>query len=217
MNLAAMLIATSLVMTIAISSLIGTAFSFSTSSHEHAPRVFVGTPPHKWRRLVSDCMTPRHKLQTLTPSSTVDEAMQLLLQAGVSGAPVVDDESGSFLVGVISSFDFLQQEAGDGVLLPVSGTFENVEKFVNAAKKICARRVGDIMSTNPVTLESSATMRSAAAIMAKDNLHRLLIVDNGNLMGIITTSDVMKDMMHVVRNLPFADEGSNTIQDEFTP
>ena len=173
-------------------------------------RIFVGTPVHRLRRLVSDCMTPRKDLMTLTPSSSVDEAMHQLLLTGVSGAPVVDDETGMLLLGVISSFDFLQKEAGDGALLPISGSFENVEKYIDAAKKICAKRVEDVMSVDAVTIESSSTMRSAAALMAANNVHRLLVVDSGKLMGILTTSDVMKDMLHVVSILPFVAEEMKT-------
>jgi CBS domain-containing protein len=184
--------------------------AFSLSRGDDVQRIFVGTPVHRLRRLVSDCMTPRKDLMTLTPSSSVDEAMRQLLLTGVSGAPVVDDETGTLLLGVISSFDFLQKEAGDGALLPISGSFENVEKYIDAAKKICAKRVEDVMSVDAVTIESSSTMRSAAALMAANNVHRLLVVDSGKLMGILTTSDVMKDMLHVVSILPFVAEEMKT-------
>ena len=50
------------------------------------------------------------------------------------------------------------------------------------------------------------TMRLASALMATRKLHRLLVVDEGKLMGIVTPSDVMKDMLHVVYNLPFRSE-----------
>ena len=184
--------------------------AFSLSRSEDSQRIFIGAPVHKLRRLVADCMTPRKDLMTLTPSSSVDEAMRQLLLSGVSGAPVVDDETGTLLVGVISSFDFLYKEAGDGALLPISGSFENVEKYIDAAKKICARRVEDVMSRNTLTIESSSTMRSAAALMAAHQLHRLLVVDNGQLMGIVTPSDVMKDMLHVMSILPFVAEEMNS-------
>ena len=180
--------------------------AFSLSRNDDFQRIFVGTPIHKLRRLVSDCMTPRKDLITLTPSSSVDEAMRQLLLKGVSGAPVVDDETGTLLVGVVSSFDFLQKEAGDGALLPISGSFENIEKYIDAAKKICGKRVEDVMSIHSLTIESTSTMRSAAALMAKNKLHRLVVVDDGKLMGILTTSDVMKDMLHVVSVLPYVAE-----------
>eukprot|EP01083_Nonionella_stella_P261473 890282_1 len=89
--------------------------SSSAFSSQSSKRVFIGTPAHKARRPISDCMTPIQDLIILTESSTVDEAVNLLLKLGVSGAPVIESKTGE-LVGIVSSFDFLQQEAGEGTL-----------------------------------------------------------------------------------------------------
>lgn len=113
-------------------------------------------------------------------------------------------------MGVVSSFDFLQQEAGEGTLLPpIEGDSnkEMVESYLTAAKKICAKRVGDLMTTNMRTMESGESMRDAASLMAREKLHRLPIVDEeGRLVGMLTSSDVMIDMVHVIKNLPPAAE-----------
>jgi len=98
-------------------------------------RVFVGTPVHQNRRLVDDCMTDLSSLCTLTESATVDEAVHMLLNLDVSGAPVINKDTGE-LLGIVSTFDFLQQEAGDGALLPIQGTMENVKDYLNQAKKV---------------------------------------------------------------------------------
>mmetsp|Transcript_6273 Transcript_6273/g.11859 ORF Transcript_6273/g.11859 Transcript_6273/m.11859 type:complete len:203 (-) Transcript_6273:218-826(-) len=164
-------------------------------------RVFVGTPIHQNRRLVQDCMTPLSRLCTLTETATVDEAVYLLLKLDVSGAPVINELTGE-LLGIVSTFDFLQQEAGDGALLPIEGTMENVKDYLNRAKKICATRVGDLMSPNPVTMSPEESMRNAAILMSQKNLHRLPIVENGRLVGMLTSSDVMIDMVRVVKSLP---------------
>lgn len=100
-------------------------------------RVFVGTPIHHNRRLVQDCMTPLSRLCTLTESATVDEAVYLFLKLDVSGAPVINENTGE-LLGIVSTFDFLQQEAGDGALLPIEGTMENVKDYLSRAKKVSA-------------------------------------------------------------------------------
>jgi len=172
-------------------------------------RVFVGTPVQKNRRLVSSCMTPISSFVTLTPSTTVDEAVILLLDLGISGAPVVDPISGAIL-GVVSSFDFLKQEAGDGILFPMAGSMEEVEEYVEIAGKICATRIGDIMTKNPTCVGAGESMKDAAVLMAKEKLHRLLVVDDDEegetkLVGMLTSSDVMRDMVHIVKNLPSAD------------
>eukprot|EP01083_Nonionella_stella_P058024 152070_1 len=87
-------------------------YSSAFSVGPNRQRVFVGAPVHKNRRTVKDCMTPISQLCTLTESATVDEAVHLLLDLGVSGAPVIDEHTGE-LLGIVSTFDFLQQEAGE--------------------------------------------------------------------------------------------------------
>lgn len=96
-------------------------------------------------------MTEVDRITTLSPTSSTDEAMALLLVSGLSGAPVVvdvsdDDATHKILVGVVSSFDFLQREAFEGSLLPMEGSRANVEKYVHAAQKICGQIVQDIMT-----------------------------------------------------------------------
>lgn len=186
------------------------SLSLSSAFTSNSPRVFIGTPATKSRRLISDCMTPIQNLVILTESSTVNEAVNVLLQLGVSGAPVVHDKTGE-LVGVVSSFDFLQQEAGEGAVLPpIEGgsNQETVDSYFSVARKICAKRIGDLMTTNIRTMECTESMRDAAALMSREKLHRLPIVDvDGKLVGMLTSSDVMIDMVRVAKNLPPAEEG----------
>lgn len=179
-------------------------------------RVFVGTPAQVGRRLVKDCMSP--KLTTLTTSTPLDDAIGILLEQGISGAPVVADRDGGEegecrIVGLVSSFDFLQKEAGEGILLPIMESSSTMEGYMDAAKKICARSVGDIMTTNVITIESNESMRKAASMMAQHKLHRLPVTDNGNLVGMLTLSDILRDVHRVTKNLPPA----RTMQDTPMP
>ena len=119
-------------------------------------------------------MTPTPK--TLYADMLVDDAIALLMSWGVSGAPVVDFKTGTMLLGVVSSYDFLQKEAFEGVLLAMEGTSEMVSSYVDAAKKICGQQVGDIMTPNPRTVFPTTTMRVAAELMSNEKLHHLPVV-----------------------------------------
>jgi CBS domain-containing protein len=135
----------------------------------------------------------------------VDESMALLLSRGLSGAPVVDNTNDQRLVGMLTSFDFLQQEAFEGVLLPMEGSLEHVEMYVQAAQRICGQQVADVMTYNPEKITMDTPMRTAAALMTRKRLHRLPVVDTnsgGRLVGILSCSNVMKDLLHIVRTLP---------------
>ena len=187
---------------LAISCVIIKSSAFSSQTSK---RVFIGTPAHKAPRPISDCMTPIQNLITLDESSTVDEAVHILLKFGLSGAPVVGNGE---LVGVVSSIDFLQHKAHEGTLLPpIEGDTAVVESYLTASKKICAKKVGDLMTTNIRTMLSTDSISNAAVLMSRENLHRLPIVnEDGGLVGILTSSDVMVDMVRVLKNLPPAEE-----------
>ena len=161
-------------------------------------RVFVSTPAQTQQCLVQDCMSLRPVCLKTTDS--VDDAIQKLLTLGYNGAPVVDPIS-SNLVGVVSAFDFLQKEEG-GTLLPLvqDGSPQDLKHTADAARRICAKTVEDLMTPNPVTIAPTTSMREAAELMTRDRCHRLCVVDdNGSLIGILATSDVMRHVLKVVR------------------
>lgn len=154
---------------------------------ESPQRVFVGTPSRDIQRLVSDCMTPRDSMHVLYPHSSCDEAIMLLLNTGISGAPVLDPESEK-LMGIISSSDFMFKDYS-GAIINMEGSSENLASCVEVAKKIVGTTVGDLMTRNVMTIESGEPMAKAADQMARNNLHRLLVVDpedDSKLVGILT-------------------------------
>jgi predicted transcriptional regulator len=176
-------------------------------------RVFVSTPTSKFpKHKVSDRMSS--PTNVLTPDMSLDDTMSMLLNNHLSGSPVVDKEFK--VIGIITSFDFLQKEAFEGALLPMEGSRANVEKYVEAARKICGQRVFDVMTHDPATVRCDNSMREAALIMTEHRMHQLPVVDeDGKLVGILTSSDVMRDLLHVVQMLPEAKD--NSITDDGTP
>jgi CBS domain-containing protein len=179
--------------------LTATVLSTGTSNAFSVNRVFVSTPSQTQQSsLVQDCMTPNPIC--LKSTDGLDEAIQQLLNLGFNGAPVVDPTSRN-LVGVISAFDFLQKEEG-GTLLPFAqnGSRQDLQDTADAARKICAKTVQDLMTESPLTIPPTMSMREAAELMTRDRCHRLCVVDEeGSLIGILATSDVMKHVLKVVR------------------
>ncbi|CAB9529618.1 CBS domain [Seminavis robusta] len=163
-------------------------------------RVFVSTPSKNIQRRVDDFMTPRSQMHILHPQVSCDEAISVLLSRGISGAPVVDPESGKML-GIISSSDFMFKDYS-GALLNMEGSSESLANCVEMAQKIVGSTVEELMSHQVMTIKSNEAMATAADWMARNNLHRLLVVDpsdEDNLVGILTRSDVMRDVMTVVQ------------------
>ena len=53
----------------------------------------------------------------------------------------------------------------------------------------------DIMTSNPIVIDCHKTMSAARSIMRRRRIDQLPVVDNGRLVGIITSSDIMKVML----------------------
>lgn len=130
---------------------------------------------------VKDLMT--RDLLTLAPNTTIREAAEILATEHVSGAPVV--RAGA-PIGMISARDLLDFIAG----LPadpdaVSGGMEH--------GILDDHTVEEAMTRGPLTtIAPEAPASRAAEIMQQEQVHRLPVVEHGRLVGIITTTDLVK-------------------------
>ena len=54
-----------------------------------------------------------------------------------------------------------------------------------------ADTIKDVMTESPQTVEASATLKDAAELMAKENIGNVLVVENGEVQGIVTDRDIV--------------------------
>lgn len=110
----------------------------------------------------------------VSDGATIEEAEELLRHHRITGLPVVDLVGR--LVGVISQTDLLY--------LAVPTVQALIRHRGNGI------RVGEVMSTPPVTIDSLATLREAAGQMNRGRLHRLVVIDgHGRPIGVISSMD----------------------------
>ncbi|NJL58517.1 MAG: CBS domain-containing protein [Desulfobacteraceae bacterium] len=78
--------------------------------------------------------------------------------------------------------------ADDGKLMGVISRrdFRKIRKESNLNSPVKA-----YMSVNPITIEPGKSPMQAARMMVKHDIGRLPVVDNGQIIGILTRSDVM--------------------------
>ena len=55
--------------------------------------------------------------------------------------------------------------------------------------------ISQVMTSKPKTVSSDTIIRDLAEIFVKEEFHALPVVDNGELKGIVTTTDVMKYLL----------------------
>jgi len=66
-----------------------------------------------------------------------------------------------------------------------------IAKVVSKDLKASQIQVGDLMTQNLIRVHPGSELNEAARVMAKNNIRRLPVVNNGVLVGILTTTDVV--------------------------
>ena len=124
-----------------------------------------------------------------TSTMPMKDAASLLYTQKITGAPVVDDGR---LVGVLTQFDFLYQEVGavqSGKANLDSGTWETM------VKKSMSKSVGAAMST-PIAISPASNMVQVAGLMLQKRFNHLPVVkEDGEVVGILTSQDVLGHVM----------------------
>src|SRR5918998_1964429 len=135
---------------------------------------------------------------TLGPEGTVEEAIKLFVEERISGAPVVE---GGRLLGIITEGDLIFQDAeikSPGFLDILGGIVPlgNTEEYRREALKSAGVTVGEVMTSDPVTVAPEATLSDAATVMAEQRKKILPVVEGERLAGAITRMDILT--LHVL-------------------
>jgi len=147
--------------------------------------------------LVSEIMTS--PVLVIAPSASIAEAAKIMLGGRISGLPVVSEDKR--LVGILTEGDFLRRaEIGATRKRPrwlefFVGSGKRAEEYVQTH----GRRVEDVMSKEPVTISPGASLEELIDLMTSRKIKRVPVVDDGDLVGIVARSDVMRA---VLRALP---------------
>jgi CBS domain-containing protein len=136
---------------------------------------------------------------TLGPRETVEEAIKVLAESGISGAPVVD---GGRLVGIVTEGDLIFRDAdikSPGFLDILGGVIPlgDWNEYRQEALKSAAVTVDQVMTTDVRTIRPDATLAEAATMMAENRVKILPVTgDDDALRGVVTRMDILT--LHVL-------------------
>jgi acetoin utilization protein AcuB len=116
---------------------------------------------------------------TVAPDDSLRIAAGLMSLVRLSHLPVVD---GRGLVGMLKQRDIL---GAPGLFGPVLGP------AVDSGETLKAHRVGEVMS-GLVTIGAEASLQEAAKKLQKHGVDCLPVLEDGALVGIVTTSDLLR-------------------------
>jgi CBS domain-containing protein len=117
------------------------------------------------------------EVQTVSSDAVVNDAVVSLADSHVSALPVLD-ETGR-MVGVISTTDIVASEEEAEDRKAREALFERT-------------RVRDLMTPSPLTISPAADIKEAAQQMLDADVHRLFVTEGERLIGVISTTDIMR-------------------------
>ncbi|MEO9741382.1 MAG: CBS domain-containing protein [Ekhidna sp.] len=119
------------------------------------------------------------KVHSIGLSNSLIEARDMLLKYHVRHLPVMNDGK---LVGILSRTDVMRLSFGD--------VYDEIETQTDAAL-FNALTIEDVMVSQLRTVASSDPISVASEIFIEEEYHALPVVANDELVGIITTTDII--------------------------
>ena len=98
------------------------------------------------------------------PDLTLKEAAQIMSKNQIGSLAVIENKK---ILGIITERDVL--------------------KNIDSLKS----KVSSVMTKKIISIDSDSYVENAAALMAKNKIKRLLVVEGGSLVGIITATDIL--------------------------
>lgn len=135
------------------------------------------------KRLESVSKIMTRELITLSLSDDLYKAEKLFKKHHIRHIPIVEEEH---IIGMLSYSDLKRISFLD------SYDAHEVE-IDNAIYKILS--IKQLMVKNPIKINSSITVKSVAEILVKNEFHVLPVVENDILVGIVTTTDLLRYLL----------------------
>lgn len=137
---------------------------------------------------------------SVNPEASLLDVHRLFVEEQISGAPVVDDRG--LLLGVISTTDLMRavdEERDTAIvdaqyfrdLLPYTSPdwASSSEDFQD---RLAERTVADVMTRGLIAVAPAADAAEIARVLREHRIHRVFVVEDQNLLGVISAFDVLR-------------------------
>jgi CBS domain-containing protein len=111
------------------------------------------------------------QVHTIGSDQMVLDALRLMADKNIGALPVVDDGQ---LVGVVSERDYAR-------------------KMILKGRSSVGTPVSAIMSSKVITVDSQQSIEACMGIMTNNRLRHLPVLENGQLLGLLSIGDLVKE------------------------
>lgn len=119
------------------------------------------------------------RIWSVTPKDTVYDTIRLMATKGIGALIVMDGEE---LHGVISERDYAR-------------------KVILEGRSSRDTEVGEICSSPAITISPKATAEEGLALMTKKRIRHLPVVEDGQLLGVVSIGDLVNAVIGDQQNL----------------
>jgi len=142
------------------------------------------------------CDVMQDSVVTVSPEDTLHNVRCLFADEQIHGAPVVDDQGR--VMGVISTSDLLRASVEDAAVPRAQvGYYEDGLASYDLSddhvfeETLSGTRVADVMTLDKVSVPPDAPIAEVARTLSQNGVHRVLVIDDGQLLGIISSYDLI--------------------------
>jgi CBS domain-containing protein len=140
-----------------------------------------------------DIMT--REVITASPETPIAELSKTLENRKIGGVPVVAADGR--LVGIVTQSDLVERarelELPPAInILDFHVYLQIPSQLLKRVERMLGATVGEVMSPKPVTVSPETPVPQVAALMAKQKVHTLPVLEGGKIVGIIGKIDIIR-------------------------
>jgi CBS domain-containing protein len=146
------------------------------------------------------------------PDASVLEAIRIMLRGRLSGLPVIDKDGR--LVGIVTEGDFLRRAE-----IGTERHRSRWRKFLAGPGRLAqdyarsrSRKVGEIMTSEPVTVGEEAPLEDIVKLMEKNRIKRVPVVHWGKVVGIVSRANLLHALASATPEAATAEQSDQAIR-----
>lgn len=136
-------------------------------------------------------------IHTVHQNTEIMALAKMFVERKVNAMPVVDDDGS--LVGMVTQTDLVEQDKPLHIPTVISLFdwviyLESPKKFTEEVRKVTARKVDEICSTDVVTCTPETPVSTVASLMVDNKVHLVPVLADGKMVGVVARLDVIRSM-----------------------
>jgi CBS domain-containing protein len=135
---------------------------------------------------------------SVKPEMTVREAAKVLMDHGISGAPVIDDDGS--VVGILSEGDLIHraeletEERRHSWWLDLFSPNSDAKDYVKSHSNL----VADLMTRDVISIDEATPLPTVANILETRHIKRVPVMRGGRVVGIVSRANIVRALATAV-------------------